>query len=102
MLASNMPGWPWKDVTMYELIGLILQPFLLLFVLTLLACANLWRKRKEKRRRLLLLTLPLVGVTTVCLPPVGYLALGSLEWRYPPPKEYPTDAGMIVVLAGGI
>ena len=87
---------------MYQLIALILQPFLLLFVLTLVACANLWRERKEKRTRLLLLTLPLVGLTAMCIPPVGYLALGSLEWQYPPLREYPTDVGAIVVLAGGI
>jgi uncharacterized SAM-binding protein YcdF (DUF218 family) len=87
---------------MYQLISLILQPFSLLFVLTLLACANLWRARTEKRSRLLLLTLPLLGLTTLCMPPVGYLALGSLEWQYPLQREYPTDVGAIVVLAGGI
>ena len=36
----------------------------------------------------------------VSLPVVGHLALGSLEWCYPPQDNVADDAGAIVVLSG--
>jgi uncharacterized SAM-binding protein YcdF (DUF218 family) len=66
----------------------------------MLGIMNFWRR--EGRSRRLLITLPFIGLTVLCLPVVGYLALGSLEWQYPPLRERPTDAGAIVVLGGGI
>src|SRR5271166_5833333 len=85
---------------MYRLLVDLAQPTVLLGLLSLLALANLWRKRRETRRRLLLMTVPLVLLALWCTPVVSYLALGSLEWAYPPLEERPNDAEAIVVLSG--
>jgi uncharacterized SAM-binding protein YcdF (DUF218 family) len=85
---------------MYRLGLYLAQPGFLLGLIVLLAAANLWRNRKETRRRLLLLTVPLVLLAVWCTPVVGQLALGSLEWPYPPLEERPADAEAIVVLSG--
>jgi uncharacterized SAM-binding protein YcdF (DUF218 family) len=87
---------------MYELVVSLLQPFTLLYLLVLAATVNLWRKPREKRRRLLFLTLAVVGLTLVCTPAVAHVALGSLEWQYDPIEEIPDDAQAIVVLAAGL
>ncbi len=87
---------------MYDLIAYLAQPFTLLCLLALLAAANLWRKRVETRRRLLLATCPLLILLAACTPAVAYLALGSLEWRYPPRPGRPVDTQAIVVLASGM
>jgi uncharacterized SAM-binding protein YcdF (DUF218 family) len=87
---------------MYEVLVDVLQPFLLLYLATMLGIANLWRDRQTSRRRLLLITLPFVALTIWCIPAVSYLALGTLEWRYPPLRLRPADAKAIVVLGGSI
>ena len=86
---------------MYRLVVDLLHPFRLLFLLSLLGVVGLWYRRRECRRRLLLLTVPFVALTLLCTPAVGYLALGSLEWQYPPLARRPADTEAIVVLAGG-
>jgi uncharacterized SAM-binding protein YcdF (DUF218 family) len=80
----------------------LFQPFTLLYLLTLFALVNLWRKRRETRRRLLWLTIPFAALTLACLPAFGYLLTGSLEWPYPPLEQRPADAEAIVVLASYI
>jgi len=85
---------------MYRLLVDLAQPTVLLGLLTLLAVANLWRKRKEVRRRLLLVTIPFVLLTLLCMPVTSYLALGSLEWSYPPLEARPADVEAVVVLSG--
>ena len=85
---------------MYRLLTDLAQPAFLLALLALLAFANLWRKRRESRRRLLLLAVPLLLLSICSTPLVCYLALGSLEWSYPPLEEPPDDVQAIVVLAG--
>jgi uncharacterized SAM-binding protein YcdF (DUF218 family) len=87
---------------MYRFLVLVVQPFPILLLLVVLGTVILWWRRKETRIRLLLPVLPLVGLTLLCLPAVGYLARGSLEWGYPPFREGPSDAGAIVVLSGSI
>jgi uncharacterized SAM-binding protein YcdF (DUF218 family) len=87
---------------MYRLAADLLQPFFLLYLLTALLLLNLWRKRREDRRRLLALTLAFVLLGFCCVPATGYLALGSLEWPYPPMEQRPEDTQAIVVLAGYI
>ncbi len=87
---------------MYEFINSLLEPFVLFYLLTLAALLNLWRKPRAPRGRLLLLTAAFAGLTVICNPTVAYLALGSLEWRYPPADERPPDVQAIVVLAAGI
>lgn len=87
---------------MYYLASDLLQPFVLLHLLLALLLIGLWRKRREQRRLLLALTVAFLVLTLCSLPAVSYLALGSLEWSYPPLRETPTDAQAIVVLAGYI
>jgi uncharacterized SAM-binding protein YcdF (DUF218 family) len=86
---------------MYRLAVDLFQPYPLLFALTGLAVANLWRKRREARGRLAVLTLAFVGLALTSTPAVTHLALGSLEWQYPPLDRRPADADVIVVLSAG-
>lgn len=87
---------------MYRLAVGLLQPYPLLFVLTGLAVANLWRKRRETRGRLTMLTLAFAALALTSTPAVSHLALGSLEWQYPPLDRRPADAEAIVVLSAGV
>lgn len=87
---------------MYYYVVNSLQPLIILFVIALLALANLWRKRVESRRRLVMATVPVIALYLFCLPVVSFLMIGSLEWRYPPPHERPDNVEAIVVLSAGI
>jgi uncharacterized SAM-binding protein YcdF (DUF218 family) len=87
---------------MYRIAVYLCQPTLLLYLLVVLAVLNLWRRRQESRRRLLLATIPLVLLSVLCTPAVTHLALGTLEWPYPPLEERPREAQAIVVLAGDL
>jgi uncharacterized SAM-binding protein YcdF (DUF218 family) len=84
----------------YRFIVTLLQPFPLLYLLTLVCLVRLWRKRRTDNRNIgyTLAAFLLLGI--ISLPAVGYFALGTLEWRYPPQSDSPGDAGVIVVLAG--
>lgn len=75
-----------------------LQPFPLLLLLTGVMLANLWRKRRETRGRLLLVTVPYLLLLLLSLPMSAYLLLGSLEWQYPAVETRPDDVQAIVVL----
>jgi hypothetical protein len=86
----------------YEVINALLEPLTLFYLLLLVALLNLWRKPRPPRRRLLLMTGAFAGLTVVCCSPMAYLALGSLEWRYPPLEHRPADAQAIVVLSSGV
>jgi uncharacterized SAM-binding protein YcdF (DUF218 family) len=87
---------------MYEFVVTLVQPFTVLYLLLGAATVNLWRKPRERPRRLLVLTIAFVGLTLLCTPAVAHLALGSLEWQYPPANEMPADAQAIVVLGAGV
>jgi uncharacterized SAM-binding protein YcdF (DUF218 family) len=87
---------------MYSFFVGLLQPYLLLHLLVWLAVLNLWRKRRETRRRLLVLVVPLFALTLMSIPAAGYLAQGTLEWQYPALDHLPDDAEAIVVLGGWI
>jgi uncharacterized SAM-binding protein YcdF (DUF218 family) len=87
---------------MYEFLVTLIQPFTLLYLLLGAATVNLWRKPREKRGRLLFLTLSFVGLTLVCTPAVAHVALGSLEWQFAPADEMPDGAQAIVVLSAGV
>jgi uncharacterized SAM-binding protein YcdF (DUF218 family) len=78
----------------------LLQPLVLLWLTGLVLLASLWRRRQERRRRWALFTGVFLLLTIVCLPATNYLALGSLEWRYPPLGQRPEGIDAIVVLAG--
>jgi uncharacterized SAM-binding protein YcdF (DUF218 family) len=85
---------------MYQFVTGLLQPTLLFYLLTAVGLVLLWRKRQESCRRLLILTIPFLALTVVCIPAVGYLALGTLEWSHPPLHQRPPEAEAIVVLSG--
>src|SRR5207249_1616388 len=87
-----------EPANVYEFITWLLEPFTLCYLLFLAALIHLWRKPPEKRGRLILLTACFVGLSLVCCPTVAYLAIGSLEWHYPPANKRPADAQAIVVL----
>jgi uncharacterized SAM-binding protein YcdF (DUF218 family) len=80
----------------------VLTPMVLLHLAILLGLVRLWRKQKEGRRRLVWVAVPFVLLTLLHSPPAAYLALRSLEGRYPPSDRVPPDAGAIVVLSGAV
>lgn len=88
----------------YRLADGLLQPYTLAVLLTGAALAHLWRRRRESRGRLLLAVVPFGALTVLSLPPVAHLALGSLEWAYPPRGSRPSGApaGAVVVLSAGV
>jgi len=85
---------------MYRFVSCFAQPFVVATVLALLGVAGLWWRRRETRLRLLWVTVPLVVMAVVSTPCAAYLALGSLQWRYPPSHDMPQGVETIVVLAG--
>jgi uncharacterized SAM-binding protein YcdF (DUF218 family) len=87
---------------MYRFVVELLHPYAILWFLTGLAIANLWRKRRESRGRLFLITLPYVALTIMTLPLFSYLALGTLEWHYRLLRTQPADGEAIVVLGGSV
>jgi uncharacterized SAM-binding protein YcdF (DUF218 family) len=86
---------------LYQFLTNLLRPYTFLLVLLGLALGNLWRSHRDRRRALALAMVPFVALVLISLPAVGYVALGTLEWRYPPLRTRPTHAGAIVVLAAG-
>jgi uncharacterized SAM-binding protein YcdF (DUF218 family) len=80
----------------------LLHPYTILSLLTALAIANLWRKRRETRRRLVLVTALFAALIILSTPAVGHLALRTLEGQFPPLSRRPPGVGAIVVLAGGV
>jgi uncharacterized SAM-binding protein YcdF (DUF218 family) len=87
---------------MYQFLSALLQPFPLLYLLGAIGLVVLWRHRVETRKRLLWATIPFVALGIACMPVVGYLAIGSLEWRYPPQDVLPEGTEAIVVLSGSV
>ncbi len=78
-----------------------MQPYPVILLFIALALANLWWKRRETRRRLLLLTIPFLVLVLFSMEPVMIVLLGTLEWENPPLRQRPEDAQAIVVLAAG-
>src|SRR4051794_12833636 len=87
-------------VQISELVESLLRPYALLVALTWLGLAHLWRRRRESRGRLLLAAGPFAALTLLSLPAVAHLALGSLEWPYPPTSRRPEGAAVVVPSAG--
>ncbi|HTU19781.1 MAG TPA: YdcF family protein [Gemmataceae bacterium] len=85
---------------MYHYVVELLQPFVLLYLLIGLALLKLWWRRREQWRLLLVLTIAFCALFLCSTPLASYLALGSLEWSYPPREHRPDDAQGIVILAG--
>lgn len=87
---------------MYSLVKTLLQPYTLSMLLALAALVNLWFRRRETRRRLLLITAPFALLLTISIPAFSHLAFGSLEWSFTPLERLPRDSQTLVVLSGGL
>jgi uncharacterized SAM-binding protein YcdF (DUF218 family) len=87
---------------MSDLLRVLLEPFTLLHLLIGLGLLRLWWRRAETRRRLWWLTAPYLLLTLIATPAVIFLAVGTLEWRYPPLMHRPQDAEAIVVLGSAV
>jgi uncharacterized SAM-binding protein YcdF (DUF218 family) len=86
---------------MYYLAAAFLRPLALAYGAVALALILVWRRR-DRRRRLIALSVALGLVLVLSLPVTSYLALGTLEWAYPPMGQRPADAPVIVVLSGSL
>jgi uncharacterized SAM-binding protein YcdF (DUF218 family) len=87
---------------LYQFVSLLARPYTFLMLLVGLALINTWRKYRDSRRALLLAILPFLALTLISLPAVSHVALGTLEWPYPPRAHRPSHAKAIVVLSAGI
>ncbi len=87
---------------MYELVSFFLQPYLLLSIWCTIALANLWRKRREHRGRLLFLTVPFMLMMLISLPIVSRASVFLLERHHEPLATRPDHVGAIVVLGSWV
>jgi uncharacterized SAM-binding protein YcdF (DUF218 family) len=87
---------------MSSLLTGLLDPYRLLFLFLGVGIVNFWRRRRVPVGRLLLVTLPLAGLTVLSTPAIAHLSLGTLEWCYPPVEQRSKNAEAIVVLGGGM
>ena len=85
---------------MYQVVVALLQPFVLLYLVTGLILFKLWRRQREQHRSFLILLITFCLLYFCLTPLASCLDLGSLEWSYPPPPQRPRDAQAIVILAG--
>lgn len=81
---------------------MILQTLALLYLLAGAALGDLWRRRRETRGRLIVLTFLFATLLAVSTPAVVYPVVWVLERPYPPVARRPREAQAIVVLSGGI
>jgi uncharacterized SAM-binding protein YcdF (DUF218 family) len=86
---------------MYYLVALLLRPIVVAYAAAGVALFLLWRRR-DRRGRLALLSAAFAFLLVLSFPVTSYLALGSLEWAYPPMRDRPADAPVIVVLSGSL
>jgi uncharacterized SAM-binding protein YcdF (DUF218 family) len=87
---------------MYRFVVDLLQPHTLLFLWACWALIGLWRRRRDAKRRLWPLFVPLMVLAVLSTPAVSYLALLSLEARSAPIDVRPDDAEAIVVFSAGV
>ena len=76
---------------MYKMLIYLLQPYTIAYVITGVAIASLWRSGEATRRGLIVVTVGFGLMLFLDLPAVSFLALGSLEWLYPPLKGSPEE-----------
>ncbi len=87
---------------MYHFVVQLLDPYTL-FMLGLAVATGRACRRQRPRSRWLITAAVLVGLLVICSTPyAGFLALGSLEWPYPPTAETPAKTDTVVVLSGGV
>jgi uncharacterized SAM-binding protein YcdF (DUF218 family) len=87
---------------MYRLANELLHPYTLLLLIMAVVMVKLWRRPSESRRRLLCITLPFLLLILISTPAVSHLAFATLEHRFTPLVELPSDTDAIVVLAGWV
>lgn len=87
---------------MYYFIAWFVRPYTLLLLLTSAALFGMWRRHRDARRRALLLMAPLLALVVLSTPAVAFLAMGTLEWAYPPTTDAPNAGDIIVVLTGSM
>jgi uncharacterized SAM-binding protein YcdF (DUF218 family) len=85
---------------MYRLAVELLRPFCLVSLGLLLATFLAWRRPSPGRWIAVAVLLGLL--TLACSPITAYLAMASLEWRYPPDSQAAGADQAIVVLSGGM
>jgi uncharacterized SAM-binding protein YcdF (DUF218 family) len=84
----------------HTLTDILTDPFIVMFLLTGTAIAWLWRKPRETSRRHIWVTGCFVVMYIVCMPLSAQLALGTLEWGYPPMAANPETDSPLVILGG--
>jgi uncharacterized SAM-binding protein YcdF (DUF218 family) len=85
---------------MQHFLEYVSRPAVLLPLIVGLGLLNLWRRRREKVSRLLLITIPLAVLAVISIPAVAYVALGTLEWQFPPATG-PLDSPVVLVVLSG-
>ena len=84
----------------YRSIVTLLQPYPLLYLLTLVGLVRLWRKRPARTAACALRPRAILALGHYLVAGDGAFCLGTLEWRYPPQSAAAGDASVIVVLSG--
>jgi len=87
---------------MYQLATGLLEPYTFLVLSLLVVLLWLWRDLRARRLGLGIAIGLLVLLCLLSTLVVGHLAVGSLEWSYPPSTVVPSSADTIVVLAGNL
>jgi uncharacterized SAM-binding protein YcdF (DUF218 family) len=86
---------------MYRFLVNWTDPYAALHLVLAVVLGYLWVRRKLPRRVLLLVVVPWMLMAALSMPLVGYVILGTLEWRYPPRTDWPDEVDAVVVLSGG-
>ena len=87
---------------MYDFVTWFFRPYTLLLVCLIVALVRAWWLERECRRRLVWLIIPLLALISLSTPTAAFLALGSLEWSYPPTERTPNSDDVVIVLTGSM
>lgn len=87
---------------MYRFLVALIDPLLLCLLALGMTLVCLWRCPQVPRGRLRAAMAAFLALVLICMPPVVFLALGTLEWAYPPRYDIPRDAQALVVLGGRV
>lgn len=85
---------------MYHFVVDLAEPYVVLHLVVACGLGWLWLRRPRAPRRLALVTAAFALLFLGSTRAVAYLALGSLEWAYPPADGEIGDADTVVILAG--
>lgn len=87
---------------MYPFIVWFFRPYSLLLAFTIGGLVRLWWMERDGRRRFLWPIIPLLVLIFLSTPTAAFLALGSLEWSYPPTDYTPNADDVVIVLTGNV